>query len=439
MKINCLAICIALAVAAGALPAKADGHGYTPSKNGVIGGSAGFVVGAGATGAYLYGKGATATAQTGRLRIHKTSPGKIKDAAGRLNRHTDPDFNRKYLDTYGEDHARKIDEAKRKQALESRAKRKELHAQKKLDRNLAKENPNAAKKLKRERRMGEKYNAHQKHKKDMRTLERKVGAEKGTAKRHVKAASDSHKAKYGKSGGHKVTQAKKAAKAKATARKAHKVGRFGKTTQKTKKIVKVGKTARKLKTVGKVAAGGAVGMVAGAALGEHVPDVFDATAYTYKMARNPKNAPKMLANTAKGGVAMAGRMALTVTDPGKMARNLHGAVNGVGRSIANTGVYKSMARTKTGRTIGKATSFAGSKIRHGYKSFARSKTGKATGAVLRTANKYTFKQANKGVKTATRIVSKGSKAVGKSVKKASKKAKKTARKVGKSLKKLFRR
>jgi len=459
MKINYLAICIALAASAGALPAMAD-DGYTPSKNGYIGGATGFAVGAGATGYYLHRQGAKAAAQTGGLRIRMTSASQMKDAAGRLDRHTDAKFNKKYLDTYGEEHARAIDKAKREQALKNEAKRKELHAQKKLDRKLAKENPDAARKLKRERRAGEKLNAHQKHKKDMRALERKVGAEKGTAKAHIKQRDDAFKAKQASKGrkvvhgggekpkfgsvkprGNKVhknpTFGSTAPRAKKAAKTANSAKKAGKTARTAKKVAKAGKTARKLKTVGKVAAGGAAGMVAGAAMGEHIPDAFDAAAYTYKMARNPKDAPKMLANTAKGGVAMAGRMALTVTDPGKMARNLGGAAQGVGRSIANTGVYKSIAKTKTGRTIGKATTWTTGKVSQGYKSFARTKTGRTLGAAAKTVDKYTFKQANKGVRVTGKAISKGSKVVGKVAKNETKKAKKTARKIGKSLKKAF--
>lgn len=440
MKIKSLAICIALAATAGALPAMADDHGYTPSKNGVIGGATGFAVGAGATGYYLHRQGTKATAQSGGLRIRKTGAGQMKDAAGRLNRHTDPDFNKKYLDTYGEEHARKIDEAKKEQALKNEAKRKELKAQKKLDRKLAKENPDAAKKLKQERRKGETFNAHQKHKKDMRTLERKVGAEKGGAKASIKHRDDALKAKNAadeqKAIKRNFSKAKKNGKIGSVAAKNAKNGKKAAKTAKT--VAKTGKTARKLKTVGKVAAGGAAGMVAGAAMGEQIPDAFDAAAYSYKMARNPKDAPKMLYGTAKGGVAMAGRMADTVTDPGKMARNLGNSARGVGKSIANTGVYKSVAKTKTGRAIGSATTWTTGKVSQGYKSVARTKTGKTIGAAAKTVDKYTFKQANKGVKATTKAVSKGSKVVAKAAKKEAKKAKKTAKKVGKALKKAFR-
>ncbi len=395
MKINCLAICIALAAAAGALPAMAGDHGYKLSENGTAGAIAGGIAGAGGTGLYLYSK------ETGGIRLRKTSPGAMKDAAGRLNRHTNPDFNKKYLDTYGEDHARKIDEAKRKQALKNQSKQKKLLARDLKDKKLAKENPAAAKHLKKERALGEQFNDQRKHKRDMKKLNKLAGKNAKIARKNRRIV-------------------KKAGK-------------------ETVKVAKSANKIRKLKAVGKVAAGGAAGAVAGAALGEHVPDAFDAAAYTVRLARDPKHAPKMLYGTAKGGVAMAGRMALTVTDPGKMARNLSGAAQGVGRSIANTGVYKSFARTRTGRSIGKATSFAGAKVSQGYKRFARSKTGKAAGTVVKTVDKYTFKQANKGVKVTTRAVSKGSKVVAKVAKKEAKKAKKTAKKVGKALKKLFRR
>jgi hypothetical protein len=393
MNIKLIAATVALSFALNALPALADDHGYKLSKDGTTGAITGAAVGAGGIGAYLYGK------ENGGIRLGKKSASEMKDAAGRLDRHTNPEFNKKYLDTYGEDHARKIDKAKRKQARTNQTKQKKLLARDLKDKKLAKENPAAAKHLKNERKLGEQFNAQQKHKRDMRKLKNLAGENAKNARKNQRIV-------------------KKAGK----------------------ESVKVAKSAnkfRKLKTVGKVAAGGAVGAVAGAAMGEHVPDVFDATAYTYKMAKDPTQAPKMLFNTAKGGVAMAGRMANTVTDPGKMARNLGGAAQGIGRSIANTGAYKSLARTKTGRTIGKATGYAGAKVSQGYKSFARSKAGKATGAVLRTADKYTFKQANKGVKVATKAVSRGSKVVGRSVKTQAKKAKKTVRKVGKSLKKAF--
>jgi histone H1/5 len=393
MKIKFVAATVALSFALNALPALADSKDPTPAERRGIGARVGFVAGAGTTGAYLYGK------ETGGIRLRKTSPGAMKDAAGRLDRHTNPEFNKKYLDTYGKEHARKIDEAKRKQAGKNLAKKKALDARDLKDKKLAKENPAAVKHLKKERALGEQFNAQRKHERDMKKLNKLAGKNAKIARKNQRIVK--------------------------------------KTAKKTVKVAKSATKLRKLKTVGKVAAGGAAGAVAGAAMGEHIPDVFEATAYTYKMARNPKDAPKMLYGTAKGGVAMAGRMALTVTDPGKMARNLGGAAQGVGRSIANTGVYKSMARTKTGRIIGKATGYASAKVSQGYKSFARSKTGKTAGAVAKTVDKYTFKQANKGVKVTTKAVSKGSKVVAKVAKKEAKKAKKTAKKVGKALKKAF--
>jgi len=352
-----------------------------------------------------------ARAQSG-YRVGGAKPVQIKDAAGRLNRHTDADYNSKYLDRFGEDHARKIDKAKREQALKNKALNKEMKARDLKDKKLAKQNPKAAKHLKEQRRLGERFNAQQDRKKKMRKVKKLAG------KDGVKAARKNQRI------------VKKGAKNAA-------------------KVAKTGKKLRKLKTVGKIATGGAVGMVAGAALGEQVPDVFDAAGYTYRMARNPKDAPKMLADTAKGGVAMTGRMALTVTDPGKMARNLHGAAKGVGRSIANTGAYKSMARTKTGRAIGKATTWTTGRISNGYKSVARTKTGKAVGAAVKTVDRQVFKRANSGVKATGKVLSKGSKAAGKvakktvkkigaSAKKTRKKAKKSLKKAGKALKKAFR-
>jgi len=408
MKLKYLAISLALAALTAALPARADSNGYTPSKNGYIGGATGFAAGAGGTAYYLK---QSAKPQSGSNRVGGAKPAKMKDAAGRLNRHKDAAYNRQYLDRFGEDHARKIDKAKREQALKNKAVNKKMRARDLKDKKLAKQNPKAAKHLKEQRRLGEEFNAQQDRKKKMRKVKKLAG------KDGVKAARKNQRI------------VKKGAKNAA-------------------KVAKTGKKLRKLKTVGKIATGGAVGMVAGAAMGEHIPDAFDAAAYTYKMARNPKDAPKMLANTAKGGVAMAGRMALTVTDPGKMARNLQGAAKGVGRSIANTGVYKSVAKTKTGRAIGKAATWTTGKVSKGYKSLARTKTGKAVGAAARTVDRQVFKRANAGVKATGKALSKGSKVAGKIAKtsakevgavakKTGKKAKKSLKKAGKALKKAF--
>ena len=205
------------------------------------------------------------------------------------------------------------------------------------------------------------------------------------------------------------------------------------------KTLKHAKRLRTAKKIGKIAVGGAAGMVAGAALGEDVPDVFDAAEYSVKLVKDPRNAPKMLANTAKGGVRMAGRMALTVTDPGKMARNLGGAAKGVGNSIARTGAYKKLARTKTGRTIGKGTRWAGHNVSKCYKTVAKSRTGRAIGSAARTVDRQVFKRTNKGLRSAGKGLKKGGKVIGRTAKKTTRKigktAKRTTRKIGRTAKK----
>lgn len=207
-----------------------------------------------------------------------------------------------------------------------------------------------------------------------------------------------------------------------------------KTARHLKKGAKIAKTGRRLRTVGKIATGGAVGMAAGAALGVKVPDAVDAAMFAGKLVTDPKNAHKRLYGAAKGGVRMIGTAATTITDPSRMARNLHGAAKGVGRSIANTKAYKSFARTKTGRTIGKATNWTGKKVGAGYNRFKKTKTAKAIGKAAKAVDKQVFKRANKGVKAIGKGTKKASRKIAKSASKTTKKIGKGAKKVAKKLK-----
>ena len=374
MKIRSIAASVALAVALNALPALADGGSFALSKSQSNGAATGFAVGAGGTALYQYRKPIgeklrTLRAKSGGHRIGGTTPGmkpgKMKDAAGRLNRHNNPGFNQKYLKEYGEDHAKAVDKAKKDLAKKQRALKKQRAIDRRDFKKLKKQNPKAARKLARKRAAVRKVHALEKRKKTLRVLG-------DTTKKHSR-----HGRRFKKTS----TQVLKSKRAR-----------------KQLKTLKHAKRLRTAKKLGKIAAGGAAGMVAGAALGEDVPDVFDAAAYSVKLVKDPRNAPKMLANTAKGGVRMAGRMALTVTDPGKMARNLGGAAKGIGNSIARTGAYKKFARTKTGRTIGKGTRWAGRGVSKGYKTVAKSRTGRAIGSAARTVDRQVFKRTNKGLR-----------------------------------------
>jgi hypothetical protein len=414
MKIRSIAAGVALAVTLNALPALADGGSFALSKSQTDGAATGFAVGAGGTALYQYRKPIgeklrTLRAKSGGHRIARTTPGmkpgQMKDAAGRLNRHTNQDYNRKYLDRFGSDHARAIDDAKREQAKTRRALKKKRAAERRQFRKLKQENPKAARKLARKRAAARKIHAIEKRKKTLRVLGDQTKKHSSNGRRYKKTSTKLLKAR---------------------------------STRKTLKTLKHAKRIRTAKKIGKIAAGGAAGMVAGAALGEDVPDVFDAAEYSVKLVKDPRNAPKMLANTAKGGVRMAGRMALTVTDPGKMARNLGGAAKGVGRSIANTGAYKKLARTKTGRTIGKGTRWAGRGVSKGYRTVSKTRTGRAIGSAARTVDKQVFKRANKGLRSAGKGLKKGGKALGRTAKKSTRKLKKTTRKIGKGLKKTTR-
>ncbi len=321
MKNRYLAASVALAATLVALPALADGGSPALSRSQTNGAATGFAVGAGGTALYQYRKPIgeklrNFRARSGGHRIVGTTPnikpGQMKDAAGRLNRYTNPDFNRKYLKEYGEDHAKAVDKAKQDLAKKRRALKKRQKIKNAAERRryqaLKKQNPKAAQQLKKQRLAGKQWNdqrtAMQKRKKTLRVLGDQTKAHSANGRRYKKTST-----KFLKS----------------------------KSNRKALKTLKHAKRLRTAKKIGKIAAGGAAGMVAGAALGEDVPDVFDAAAYSVKLVKDPRNAPKMLANTAKGGVRMAGRMALTVTDPGKMARNLGGAAKGVGNSIARTG------------------------------------------------------------------------------------------------------
>lgn len=203
---------------------------------------------------------------------------------------------------------------------------------------------------------------------------------------------------------------------------------------------KVAKTGRKLRTIGKFAAGGAATAVAGAALGVKVPDAVDAAMFTGKLITDPKNAPKRLAGAAKGGVRMIGTAADAITDPSRMARNLYGAANGVGRSVANTKVYKRLAKTRTGRQIGKATSWTKKRIGTSYNKFKRTKTAKAIGSTARTVDKKVFKPLNRSVNKGMKAAGKGAKKIAGGAKKASKKVSKKvakgAKKIAKGAKKI---
>jgi hypothetical protein len=200
------------------------------------------------------------------------------------------------------------------------------------------------------------------------------------------------------------------------AKTAKRGAKAAKTTKTAAKGAKIAKTGTKLRTVGKFAAGGAASAVAGAALGVKVPDAVDAAMFTGKLVTDPKNAPKRLAGLATGGARMVGTAANAVTDPGRMARNLAGAANGVGRSVANTKVYKSLAKTKTGREIGKATSWTGKQAGKGYDSFKRTKTAKTIGTTARTVDKKVFKPLNRTVNKTTKTIGKGARNVAKKLK-----------------------
>jgi len=207
-----------------------------------------------------------------------------------------------------------------------------------------------------------------------------------------------------------------------------------KTTKTVAKGAKIAKTGKRLRTVGKFAAGGAASAVAGAALGVKVPDAVDAAMFTGKLVTDPKNAPKRLAGLATGGARMVGTAANAVTDPGRMARNLYGAANGVGRSVANTKVYKSLAKTKTGREIGKVTRWTGKQVGKGYNRFKKTKTAKAIGTTARTVDKKVFKPLNRTVNKTTKTIGKIAKNPRKAAKAATKKIGKGAKKVAKKLK-----
>jgi len=218
-------------------------------------------------------------------------------------------------------------------------------------------------------------------------------------------------------------------------------GKGVKNTRKTakaartlKKGAKIAKTGRKLRTVGKIATGGAASMAVGAALGVKVPDAVDAAMFAGKLVTDPKNAHKRLYGAAKGGVKMIGTAATTITDPSRMARNLGNAAKGVGRSVANTKVYKTLAKTKTGRAIGKVTSWTTKKAGAGYTKFKKTKTAKAIGKAAKAVDKQVFKRANKGVKTIGKGATKASRKIAKGAKKTAGKFKKGAKKVAKKLK-----
>ncbi len=218
------------------------------------------------------------------------------------------------------------------------------------------------------------------------------------------------------------------------AKTAKRGSKAAKATRSVARGAKIAKTGKKLRTVGKFAAGGAASAAAGAALGVKVPDAVDAAMFTGKLVTDPKNAPKRLAGLATGGARMVGTAANAVTDPGRMARNLYGAANGVGRSVANTKVYKSLARTKTGREIGKATSWTKKQVGKGYDRFKRTKTAKTIGTAARTVDKKVFKPLNRTVNKTTKTIGKIAKNPRKTAKVAAKKISKGAKKVAKKLK-----
>jgi hypothetical protein len=218
------------------------------------------------------------------------------------------------------------------------------------------------------------------------------------------------------------------------AKTAKRGAKAAKTTKTVAKGAKIAKTGKKLRTVGKFAAGGAATAVAGAALGVKVPDAVDAAMFTGKLVTDPKNAPKRLAGLATGGARMIGTAANAITDPGRMAHNLYGAANGVGRSVANTKVYKSLAKTKTGREIGKATRWTGKQVGKGYDRFKKTKTAKTIGTAARTVDKKVFKPLNRTVNKTTKTIGKIAKNPRKAAKVATKKISKGAKKVAKKLK-----
>jgi hypothetical protein len=190
---------------------------------------------------------------------------------------------------------------------------------------------------------------------------------------------------------------------------------------------KVAKTGRKLRTVGRLVTGGVATAAVGAALGVKVPDAVDGVMFAGKLVTDPKNAPKRLAGVAEGGFRMVGTAADSITDPGKMARNFGGAVDGVGRSVASTKVYKDLAKTRTGREIGRATSWTTHAVSKDYNTFKRTQTGRAIGVATKTVDKRVFKPLNKGVNTGMKTVGKGARTAGKAVGK-------TAKNVAKKLK-----
>ncbi len=264
------------------------------------------------------------------------------------------------------------------------------------------------------------------------------------------AASSSKAAKTGskvKSGGKGLKVASKTAKSTKT---------VAKTAKTAKTAAKVGKTAKKLKTVGKVAAGGVLAMGAGVALGVDVPDVFDAAAFSYDLAKDPRNADKKIAGLATGATAMGVTALNAATDPSKMASNIANAAKGAAHSIANTGVYKKLAKTKTGKAIGSVATASYKVAAAGYSSFQKSKTGKATATAAKAVNKAIFKPANKLVNKAAPVVTKTvakttekvrttvrntvkdtTKKVSTAAKKSSKKVAKKAKASWKKIKKLF--
>jgi hypothetical protein len=347
-------------------------------NGGIVGGTAGAATGAGAGWAW---DKAAATRKSGM------TAAQMKDAAGRKS------WNSNYYKSMNPAEAAQHREAvakakkdlakKQRRTAAAKAKR-QAKAQSRM-RALKKQNPVLADDLKKQRAQGQQFN--------------KQRAQKLKHRKNLKALKKA-------SGNTKVKTSSKLLKSKKTGAKLAKTGR------------KAAKTGRKLGRVAKGAlGGGAAGMVAGAALGVKVPDAVDGVMFAGKLVTDPKNAPKRIAGVAKGGVKMAGTIATTVTDPGKMARNLGNSAKGIGRTISKTGAYKRVARTRTGRAIGKGTRTVGRNVSRGYKTLARTRTGRTVGKVTKTVDRYTFKAANKGVKKAGRTVSRAGKSAGRFLKK----------------------
>ena len=228
-----------------------------------------------------------------------------------------------------------------------------------------------------------------------------------------------------------------------------------KTAKRAKRGAEVAKKGAKYSRAAKGAlAGGAAGMVAGAALGVKIPDAVDGVMFAGKLVSDSKNADKMIAKAAEDGVKMVGTAATTITNPAKMARNLGGAVSGVGKTLGLSGVFKRKGSVNT-RVDSNGKCRTNSIWYRCRLQSARNGSGRAS-----AGNRYTFGRSNRsslnlrkglsngGRKIARlagsthRFATRSTKSVGRSFKKAGRSVgqafKRPVRSVGRSLKKAGR-